>query len=306
MTISAFITITNPERRGDLYKECIKSALGFCDELVIVDGGFEHQPRIVSRGSPNIVEVGTSLGTLGSSDGSIEWIRSLSDDRIKIVHKQWGHEFSWPLIGESFHFGYENCTSDWVVHLDCDFIINEKDYGNIRRAFEQNNNQIALSFWKHQYILPDRYNLKSRLVIAVNKGKYGGKLSFSSGGDLCQPAIGGQYIRPEDVPEARVAFNCYEKILKSKSQIAEDQGRMERAWFRRFSYYQMGSDGTDESAYDRWITAQKGKFAKPQRHIALEEHPAVMIDAIRNLKPEQFGYSGFAELGENDYVRASR
>ena len=188
--------------------------------------------------------------------------------------------------------------------MDLDFLIHEKDFVKVREAAQRmlDEKLPAMSFWKFQFILPDRYNLKSRLVIMVNKRDYGNRIKFDSSGDLCQPSLDGKYLSPDDVPEARIPFYCYEKLLKTKKQIADDQGRMERAWFRHFGEYQMGSDGTNESALEHWIEAQKGKFNKPQKHIKLEEHPIFVQETIKNLKPEQFGYSGFGELGENDYV----
>lgn len=216
----------------------------------------------------------------------------------------WPKEFSWPVIGEHFQKGYEQCNADWVFHLDCDFIFHEKDFKAIREACETYDESPALSFYKWQFVLPDRYNLKSRLVLAVNKKRYGDRIKFNSGGDLAQPSIAGKYISPNDVPEAKVPFYNYEKILKTKKQITDDQGRMERAWYRHFGQYQMSKDGSDEDSYKCWLEMQLGRFQKPQKHIKLEEHPAVMIDAIKNLKPEQFGYSMFG-VQENDYVKSS-
>ncbi len=271
MTISAFLTITNPEKRGDLYKECITSALGFCDELVIVDGG--------------------------STDGSLEWIANLKDNRIKIVTLEWPQEFDWLQISRAFQTGYENSTKDFCFHLDADFIIHEKDYQDIRRVCEQNKDAVALSYWKHQYILPDRFNLKSRLVIAVNKAKYGDRIRFDSGGDACQPALDSVYIDPSSVPEARFSFGNYEKIAKTEAQIKDDVGRMARAWQSHFGEYRLGGPD-DESAYQEWLKMVVGRFKKPQERIALDRHPLVMQETIRNLKPEQWGYCGFSQLSD--------
>jgi len=225
-------------------------------------------------------------------------------DEVSLIDGKdtWPKEFSWPVIGEHFQRGYEKCTGDWVFHLDTDFIFHEQDYTAIRQACKDNPEAPALSFWKWQFILPDRYTLKSRLVIAVNKKKYGDRIKFNSGGDLCQPSLDGEYIKPESVPEARIPFYNYEKILKTKAQIAEDCGRMERAYKRHFGSYQMGSDGTDESAYQAWLKMTVGRFyAREQKHIPLSDHPKVMQETIELLKPEQFGYNGHNNFEVNDY-----
>jgi hypothetical protein len=250
--ISAFITITRPEERGDLYEQCHKSAWGFADEVVVIDG-------------------------------------------------DWPQEFSWPTIGEHFQKGYEASAGDWVFHLDTDFIFHERDYAAIRKACEDNPEAPALSFLKRQFILPDRFNLKSRLVIAANKGKYGERIRFDSGGDQCQPSLDGEYIEPGTVPDIRIPFYNYEKLIKTQAQVKDDVGRMARAWQRHFGNYLLGGP-EDTDAYREWLQMQIGRFSKPQEHIQLSAHPKLMQNTIRNLTPDQWGYSGFGELEVNDYA----
>jgi len=45
-----------------------------------------------------------------------------------------------------------------------------------------------------------------------------------------------------------------------------------------------------------------GRFGKQQKEIALHDHPKVMQDAIKNLRHDQFGHSGFGYLPKNNYV----
>lgn len=277
MKLSIFTTVTDPNRRGDNYIDARRCYQELANEVVIVDGSaynyLKPRNRIINR----------------------------IEHSIKLYH-EWPKEFSWEFIGQQFQRGYEACTGDWVIRADLDMLFHEKDFRAIREACAVYNDQPALSFYKWQFILPDRYNLKSRLVLAVNKGKFGDRIRFDSGGDLCQPSLDGEELTPDSVPEAAIPVYNYEKLLKTREQIAQDQGRMERAWFRLHGEYQMKSDGTDEGALDRWIQAQKGKFSKPQRHIKLEEHPKFIQQTIKNLKPENWGYSGFGELEVNSYA----
>lgn len=255
MKLSAFITKTRPEQRGDTFQQCYDSARGIFDEVIVIDG-----------------------------------------------EESWPHEFDWPLIGEHFQQGYEQATGDWVVHLDADFIFHEATKDHIRQAFTDYNYSPAMSFYKWQFLLPDRYTLKSRLVLAVNKRNYGNRIKFNSGGDLCQPSLDGIELSPDSVPEARIPFFCYEKLLKTKEQITEDAGRMARAWHRHFGSYKLGGPD-DESAYSEWLKMIVGRFDKPAEHIRLGYHPKVMQETIKNLRPDQWGYSGFGNLEVNDYAR---
>lgn len=260
MKLSIFTTITDPLIRGDTVFESLTCYSDLAEEVVVVDS------------NPDKLYI---------------------DKPTKVVNNYWPKEFSWEVIGQSFQRGYEACAGDWVIKLDIDTIIHEKDFDAIHEACMTHNDQPAFSMLKRQFVLPDRFNLKSRLVVAVNKGKFGDRIRFDSGGDLCQPSLDGQYIAPGTVPDVTIPIWNYEKLLKTKEQIAEDQGRMERAWFRHFGEYQMKSDGTNESAFDKWYAAQQGKFNKPQEKVRLEDHPKYIQETIKNLKPEQFGSSGF-------------
>lgn len=275
MKLSIFTTVTSPTKRGDAYQPALNCYCELGDEVIIVHGD------------------GVNVKPLDYNHNNKE---------IKHIVTEWPKEFRWTFIGQQFQKGYETCSGDWVIHADLDFIFHEQDFDSIRKACEDNKNAPALSFWKHQFIVPDRYNLKSRLVIAVNKGKFGDRIKFDGGGDLCQPTLDGKYISPNDVPEARVPFYNYEKMTKTKTQIRNDAGRMERAYARHFGHTQYGSDGTDEDAYNKWYEAQKGKFNKPQEHIPLKAHPKYIQETIKNLKPDQFGYNGFGLIDGRVYA----
>lgn len=224
-------------------------------------------------------------------------------DRVVIIdgHTSWPQEFEWPVISKHFQEGYDKCPTDWVIHMDIDWLFHQKDFGAIRQALKDYPDSPAISFYKWQFILPDRYNLKSRLVIAVNKKKFGDRIKFDSGGDGCQPSLDGRELKLEDTPQAGIPFYNYEKLTKNVAQIADDVGRMDRAYYATFGKYIYGK-GNDMSAFDGWIQMMKGRFTKPSKQIKLEEHPKYIQDTIKALNVEQWGYSGFGILGKNNYV----
>lgn len=270
MKLSIFTTATEPHKRGDNYHDAIKCYKELADEVVVVNGG-------------------------GQITNHLD---------IKYLNRKWPREFEWPFIGEQFTRGYKACSGDAVIHADLDFIFHEKDVEDIRKVAQLmlDDNLPAMSFYKYQFILPDRYNLKSRLVIMVNKRDYGDRIKFDSSGDLCQPSLDGRYINPDSVPDSKIGFYNYEKLTKTKEQIMDDVGRMERAYQRHFGYTQYKSDGTDEDAYKHWIDAQKGKMNKSQERIKLSAHPKYVQETIKNLKPGQFGFNGHGNLEGNRYV----
>lgn len=264
MALSIFTTITNPSRRGDHSTESIACYKELADEVVIVDGS-------VSR-------------------------KIIGYENVKFKYKEWPQEFDWPFIGQQFQRGYEASTGDWVLHMDLDFLFHQKDFGRIRQALKDYPTAPAVSFYKHQLIQPHKFNLKSRLVLAVNKKQFGDRITFSGGGDLCQPQLDGKDLNLNEMPQAGVAFWNYEKLTKTEAQIKDDVGRMDRAYQRHFGEWLYGEDGTDESAYAGWWRMIEGRYNKPQQKVRLEEHPRYIIDTIRNLTPDQFGYNGFGKL----------
>lgn len=264
MKLSIFTTLTDPDSRGDTHYESLKCYMELADETLIVDGSY----------SP-FVESGA--------------------DFLKVVSNEWPQEFSWEFIGQQFQRGYEACTGDWVIRADLDYLFHERDFGKIRQALKDYPSAPAVSFYKWQFILPDRYNLKSRLLIAVNRKAFGDRITFSGAGDLCQPQLDGKDIDINDMPQAGVPFYNYEKLLKTKEQIIDDVERMDNAYLR---YFNETLYSTDElTAYDGWYNMVSGRFNKPQEKIRLEQHPKYIIETIRNLKPEQFGYDGFGLEG---------
>lgn len=262
MKLSIFTTMTNPYDRGDNVIDAISCFKDLADELIVINGGYEHQFAIPRK-------------------------------QDKIISLEWPQEFDWLQISRAYQKGYDACTGDWALFADLDFIFHEQDFERIRQVFGAHPLTPALSFYKYQFILPDRYNIKSRRVIAINKAEFGDRIKLNGGGDLCQVTLDGKHLTPDDVPESKIPFYHYEKILKTKEQIADDVGRMERAYKRHFGKTQYGDDGSDEQAFEKWYEAQKGKLNKPQKQIPLDAHPKYVQETIKNLKPEQFGYSGF-------------
>lgn len=272
MKLSIFTTITNPTVRGDNWRDALNCYQDLADELIIINGG---------------------------EDIGIGWYKRTKGRTLGMLGYTWPTEFDWPFIGEQFQRGYELARGDWVIHMDIDWVFHENDFEKIIKACEDHPDAPALSFWKYQFILPDRYNLKSRLVLAINKKKYGDRIKFDSGGDLCQPSLDGEQIPPSAVAEARVPIYNYEKMTKTLDQIMDDCGRMDRAYNRHFKNWQLCDDGSgsDENCFNGYIKMLRGRFAKEQQFLTLNGHPKYVQDTIINLRPEHFGYDGFGLLG---------
>lgn len=114
-TISGYTTTKDCIQQKYPYIQAIKSMLGFCDQVVVVDGG--------------------------STDGTWESLVELSktDDRIIIEQKKrdWSHPRFAVFDGLQKAYARSLCTGDWCWQIDSDEIVHEKDYQKIKNLIQR-------------------------------------------------------------------------------------------------------------------------------------------------------------------------
>jgi glycosyltransferase involved in cell wall biosynthesis len=129
--ISGYTTTYNCVKGNYPFRESIASMLGFCDEVVVVDGG--------------------------SDDGTVDLLRDMQerDDRI-ILHIQkrdWISPRSAVFDGQQKALARAICTGDFCWQQDSDEVVHEDDYQKVRdmvTSFPTNIDLIALpvvEFW---------------------------------------------------------------------------------------------------------------------------------------------------------------
>ena len=99
-------------------------------------------------------------------------------DEVVRSGEDWPYEFTWDYIGKVFNESYQKATGDWVIRMDLDYFFHEKDFENIRKILGDNFDKPAVAFPKYQFFTPDRYALKTNIVIAYNKKNYYGGSSL--------------------------------------------------------------------------------------------------------------------------------
>ena len=225
-------------------------------------------------------------------------------DNVTVAGADWPHDFKWDYIGQVFDRAYDKCTGDWVIRMDLDYFFHEKDMDKIRQTLEQAGDTPAFSFWKYQFLLVDGYQIKSRPVIAVNRKKYGDRIAFNGGGDLCQPTLDGVLLSPDDIPELHVPVYNYDFSFKTQEVIAQDFCRFTRAWYEQFGKWSFGGP-TPEEALEGFKHMMVGRFqSRGRERIALREHPVYIRERLASMTPNMFGHSGFGWFNETaDYFK---
>lgn len=213
-------------------------------------------------------------------------------DEVVIVGKDWPAEFSWDHIGKTFQEGYDKCTSDWVMRMDIDYFLHEKNKKKLLNALEKYNSYPAISLPQYQIFTPDRYQIKTRICLLFNKKKYK-NIKLNGGGDLTLATLDEKLIDPKKVPMVNVPIYQYESTFRTKQILQEDRGRFARAWYRYFETYESRGGGTSEEAFDAWFEEITKRYPKHSFKIKIKDHPKFIIDKLKNIHEEQFGYDAF-------------
>jgi len=222
---------------------------------------------------------------------AIECYKDFAEEVIITGH-DWPYEFSWNHIGETFQKGFDKSSGDWVIRMDIDYFFHQNDFDQIKSSLEKYNNYPAVSFPQYQFFTPDRYHLKTRLCVALNKRKFP-NIKLNGGGDLCLATLEDKLITPKDVPSLSFPIYQYDSIFRTKKIIKEDRARFARAWFRYFNTYEPRGGPTEEEAYEAWYKEIKDKFQYHTNKISIKNHPKYIIEKLNNLNDKQFGFDCF-------------
>jgi len=127
-TISGYTTVRNATQMSYPWKSTVTSMLGFCNEVVVVDGG--------------------------SSDGTWEELQELSalqEDGRLVIHRHAIPDdhpsFAYETDGKLKATARSYCTSDFCWQMDADEIVHEDDYHKVHqllRAFPVHCNVVSL------------------------------------------------------------------------------------------------------------------------------------------------------------------
>ena len=231
-------------------------------------------------------------------------------DEVIVVGKDWPYEFSWDYIQTVFQEGFDKSTGDWAFWMDIDTMFHEKSFEKIKEELKKYGDSPAIAFPKYQIFTPDRYHMKTHLVVALNK-KIFPYIKMNGGGDKLQPTINGNLIEIWNIPKSTEPVWNYDSIFRTKEIIKEDRARFARAWNRYFK--DLGGRGGElpDEAYDAWLSMVLERYQYHVLKLKIDDHPKYIRDSLKELDESNFGYSMFGQKNKIKrkpihYVKAYR
>ena len=222
---------------------------------------------------------------------SLNCYNALADEVI-VVGENWPYEFDWGVFNKIYQGGFDQCTTDWVMRMDLDYFIHENDIKKLKTYLKKYEEYPAIVLPQYQFFTPDRYQVKTKLCLLLNKGKFP-NIKLDGGTDRMLATLDGKLLTYKNVPQIKIPIWQYDSMFRTKEIIGIDRARFARAWKRTFNDY--GDRGGDDPilAFEAWYEMIKVRYAKHLFKIKLDKHPIFISNKIKELDSSQFGYSAF-------------
>ena len=272
MKISIHTTITNPEEHQFPWKEALESFCAAADEVIVVNGGKKLNLEI---GNP----------------------------KIKEIMYPWPDEWHWSEMVKHVNRGLDECTGDWAIKTDIDYVFHEKDIPNLRYALEEFKNYSVASIIKIVVMSRHRNYTKIRLPFCINKKESTGTIRY--GRSIDQDSAWGYPIFRKG-EEDRVPFGPsvmegidyqtgvpiwnYDYFFRTVEQCKYEFWRIAKAYKTVFG---PKWGGTEEKSWRLLLNQMKMRSKFYLTPVSIDGHPKFIRERIRNMKPEEFGYDNW-------------
>ncbi len=213
-------------------------------------------------------------------------------DEVVVVGKDWPEEFDWGIFNKIYQNGFDKCTTDWVMRMDLDYFIHENDFDEIKNNINKFKNSPAIVMPQYQFFTHDRYQIKTKLCLLLNKKKFP-EIKLNGGTDRMLATLNGELLTYKNVPQIKTPIWQYDSMFRTKKIISDDRARFARAWRRTFGNY--GDRGGDdpEIAFDAWFEMIKKRYKKHLFKKNIDDHPSFIKGKLQTLNEDQFGFSAF-------------
>ncbi len=108
--------------------------------------------EVITSALPLVDEFVVNVGQ--SDDGTVELIRSIGSDKVRVVESYWddGMKQDGLLFSVQTNIALSHCTGDWALYLQADEVLHEADHPAIRQAMERELGNPAVLGFTFRYL----------------------------------------------------------------------------------------------------------------------------------------------------------
>lgn len=228
---------------------------------------------------------------------AIECYKYYSENLI-IVGEDWEEEFKWNKIGKVFQEGLDKSEGDWVLNISQDMFLHEDHRDELMESLEIYKDEPALALPKIKFYDPHRFQISNFETVLLNKKKFR-DIKLNGGRDMCIPTLNGKILEAPNVKCIKIPLFNYDTTFRTKEIIAYDRGRFARAWYREFGTYDDRGGGSPKEAFEAWFEIISERYKNHTNKFNIEGHPKFIIDKLKTLNKNQFGYDVFGLKNRN-------
>lgn len=290
MKLSAHCNIKNPKSWGYPYLESIQSFLDLCDEVVVVNG-------------------------VEPDDGSVEEIKKLRGaEKLKIIYEPWPDDWIWDQLGISLQRGFAECQGDWVFKFDVDYVFDSEKISYLRDVIDKCERRRippkAIGLRKCNFVLADRYFIKTRYPLLVNKKGYS-NICYGINYETCDfmgaldrveikngMAMGWSIAeQPELIINCNAEVFCYDFTFMDLATVERIRKIFElaKAKYEDPMMSERRIKIVQNDALEKFARMMKNRVESNELHYLtkITQHPIYMHEKLNNLTKEMFGYNMF-------------
>lgn len=294
MKLGAFVNITDPQERGDCWRESLMSVAKWADVIVVVDGnkkGLDHH-KLWNEYAPQYAR------------------------KTMWTYMDWPKKWSWEELPKHLNAGLDVVRQhkcDWAIRFDIDYVFPDEFGDHIKDRLSLMPDKRVATFQKFSSVFYNRFYQKGGVQLGLNlrfpDTVFGVAQNYT---DLCVPIIEiesgdvpkGITIPPDHIGKTGLDFFNYDYAFKTEEKTASEFLRFSMAHKRFFGKSQWGE--TLEDSMHVFLQMMRGRIEKCVYDIPVEEQPSYIENRMSELGPEEFCYNGWGKIVDKSTGHVNR
>ena len=255
MKVSGVTIIKNGVEFDYPFAEAIKAVLPICDEFIVVVGDCDDNTR--------------------------EKVEAIGSSKIKIIDTVWDKKLrvGGKILAVQTNIGLDNASGDWVIYVQGDEIVHEKDLDAIKVEMEININEPKVEgllfsykhFWGYHHTIASKRGYRNEIRVIKNLK------SIRSYKD----AMGFRYYNnpaeQDQEPGRKLKVKLINASIYAYSRVRPPELELEKC--KNLDQYW----NTDDKINQNWKDIEAFDYSKVGYldEFTMENHPAVMQERAR-------------------------